>query len=924
MVVAPSDRALVQDRDARGATPSLQVDAAWHALHVKEAFAAVSGRIEGLAGEEARRRLAEYGPNRLRQPDRRGPLARFLLQFHNILIYVLLAAAVTTALLGHWVDTGVIVGVVVINALIGFIQEGKAEKALAAIRDMLSLQASVLRDGHRLVVAAEEVVPGDVVLLHSGDKVPADLRLFHVRGLQVQEAALTGESLPVEKSTAALSAETPIGDRSGMAYAGTLVARGQASGLVVATGDRTEIGRIGALVADVQTLTTPLLRKLAGFGRQLTVAILLIAAVTMAFGILVRGYTAAEMFMAAVGLAVAAIPEGLPAIMTIALAIGVQRMAARNAIVRRLPAVETLGSVTVICSDKTGTLTRNEMTVQSLATARHGFTVTGVGYDPAGAFVLDDAEVHPEDHPVLLEMIRAALLCNDAELRSADGGWAVDGDPMEGALLALALKAGLDIDVERKSRPRSDVIPFESEHRFMATLHHDHAGHGFVYVKGAPERILGMCGRQRSHDGDEPLDAAAWQERAEALAGRGQRVLALACRATAPEQRELGYADVEAHLSFLGLLGLIDPPRQEAIEAVAHCRAAGIRVKMITGDHAATARAIAAELGLENTKRVVTGADLAGLDAAGLAAAAGTADVFARTSPEHKLRLVEALQGGGEVVAMTGDGVNDAPALKRADVGIAMGIKGTEAAKEAAEMVLADDNFASIARAVEEGRGVYDNLRKAIAFILPTNGGQAGTLVLAILAGVALPITPVQILWVNMITAVTLALALAFEPMERDVMRRPPRRPDEPLLTGFLVWRIAFVSLILVAGTFGLFLFEREAGASEELARTVAVNTLVAFEIFYVFNTRRLRAAVTDREGFFGSRAVLIAVAAVIVFQLLFTYAPPLQRLFGTVPLDAATWPRILAVAVWVYVLVELEKAIARRLRPRPLSQRAS
>jgi magnesium-transporting ATPase (P-type) len=918
MVVGPADRALARDQDATELKRSSAADVAWHALHIEEAFAAVSGRVEGLSGEEAQRRLARYGPNRLRQPDRRGPVSRFLLQFHNILIYVLLAAAVTTGLLGHWVDTGVIAGVVVINAAIGFIQEGKAEKALAAIRDMLSLQASVLRDGHRVVVAAEAVVPGDVVLLSPGDKVPADLRLFHVRGLQVQEAALTGESLPVEKSIRLFAAETPLGDRAGMAYAGTLVARGQASGLVVATGDRTEIGRIGAMVADVQTLTTPLLRKLAGFGRQLTVAILVVATATMAFGILVRGYTAAEMFMAAVGLAVAAIPEGLPAIMTIALAIGVQRMAERNAIVRRLPAVETLGSVTVICSDKTGTLTRNEMTVQSVATARHDFAVTGVGYDPAGAFVLDDAEVHPEDHPVLLEMIRAALLCNDAELRRADGGWIVDGDPMEGALLALAMKAGCDTDVERKSSPRSDVIPFESEHRFMATLHHDHAGHAFVYVKGAPERILGMCDRQRGHGGDDPLDPADWQERAEALAGRGQRVLAVACGAPAPKQRELGYADVEAGLSFLGLFGLIDPPRQEAIEAVGHCRAAGVRVKMITGDHAATARAIAAKLGLERTDRVVSGAELAGHDAAALAAAARSADVFARTSPEHKLRLVEALQAGGEVVAMTGDGVNDAPALKRADVGIAMGVKGTEAAKEAAEMVLADDNFASIARAVEEGRAVYDNLRKAIAFILPTNGGQAGTLVLAIILGLPLPITPVQILWVNMITAVTLALALAFEPMERDVMRRPPRRPDEPLLTGFLIWRIAFVSLIMLAGTFGLFLFERAAGASEALARTVAVNTLVAFEIFYVFNTRRLRAAVTDWEGFFGSRAVLVAVAAVIVFQLLFTYAPPLQRLFGTEPLDVATWLRILAVAVWVYVLVELEKAVARRLRARP------
>ena len=924
MVAAPSDRSPVREDQDVAAAAQPPGTAACHALHIKDAFAAVDGRVEGLTGDEAARRLARYGPNRLRQPDRRGPATRFVLQFHNILIYVLLAAAVVTAFLGHWVDTGVILGVVVINAAIGFAQEGKAEKALAAIRSMLSLQATVLRDGHRTIVPAEEVVPGDVVLLQSGDKVPADLRLFHVRGLQVQEAALTGESLAVEKTTRAADEETPVGDRVGMAYAGTLVARGQASGLVVATGDATEIGRIGAMVADVETLTTPLLRKLAGFGRQLTVAILVIAAATMAFGVLVRGYSLADMFIAAVGLAVAAIPEGLPAIMTIALAIGVQRMAGRNAIVRRLPAVETLGSVTVICSDKTGTLTRNEMMVQSVATARHDFAVTGVGYEPVGSFELDGAEVHPDDHPVLAEMLRAALLCNDAELREGEAGWIVDGDPMEGALLALARKAGRDPDLERRSYPRSDVIPFESDHRFMATLHHDHDGHGFVYVKGAPERILGMCARQRGHGGDEPLDVPAWHRRAEALARGGQRLLAIAGRPAAPKQRELAYEDVEADLSFLGLFGLIDPPRQEAIEAIGLCRAAGIRVKMITGDHGATALAIAGELGLENSARVITGADLARLDADALPATAKTADVFARTSPEHKLRLVEALQAGGEVVAMTGDGVNDAPALKRADVGIAMGVKGTEAAKEAAEMVLADDNFASIARAVEEGRAVYDNLRKAIAFILPTNGGQAGTLILAILMGLPLPITPVQILWVNMITAVTLALALAFEPMEQDVMRRPPRRPNEPLLTGFLIWRIAFVSVILVAGTFGLFLWERGAGASEELARTVAVNTLVAFEIFYVFNTRRLHAPVTDRTGFLGSRAVLIAVAMVVVFQVLFTYAPPLQRLFATEPLDLATWLRILAVAVWVFVLVEMEKALARRLRARRAGRPAS
>ena len=891
--------------------------AGWHALPVEQVQEALGAGPDGLSTAAARERLARYGPNRLRPPRRRGPLARFLVQFHNVLIYVLLGAAVMTAALAHWVDTAVILGVVVINALIGFIQEGKAESALEAIRNMLPLQATVQRDGQRLVLPAAEVVPGDLVFLQSGDKVPADLRLGWVRSLQVQEAALTGESVPVEKDAGPVAAAAALGDRRSMAFSGTLVTYGQARGLVVATGEATEIGRISALLAAVAPLTTPLLRQLAAFGRTLTLAILALATLTFAFGVWVRDYAAREMFLAAVGLAVAGIPEGLPAIMTIALAIGVQRMAARQAIVRRLPAVETLGSITVICSDKTGTLTRNEMTVQSVVTSEHGYAVTGAGYAPDGAFVLDGRELAPGEDPLLGEMARCALLCCDAGIHRDGDLWRVDGDPTEGALVTLALKAGLDPSALARACPRRDVIPFESEHRFMATLHHDAAGDARICVKGAPERVLRMCGRQRTADGDQPLDAAYWQRQMDEIAARGQRLLALALRESAPDRERLRHADVDQGLTLIGLFGLADPPRGEAVAAVARCRAAGIRVKMITGDHAGTARAIGAQLGLA-TADALTGVQLDALDDDELCARAAAVDVFARTSPEHKLRLVQALQAGGEVVAMTGDGVNDAPALKRADVGVAMGKMGTEAAKEAAEMVLADDNFATIAAAVEQGRTVYDNLKKAIAFILPTNGGEGLVIVAAVLFGSVLPITPVQILWVNMITAVTLGLALAFEPAESNVMARPPRRPDEPLLSRFLVWRIAFVSLILLAGTFGLFLYERAQGAGIETARTVAVNTLVAFEIFYLFNTRYLTASSFTLEAWLGSRSVLVAVAAVVLFQLLFTYAWPLQALFATTALDLAAWGRILLVAASVFFLVELEKWLLRRRARRP------
>ncbi len=880
----------------------------WHSLDARTSLQQLGATHDGLSGAEAAARLARHGPNRLPPARPRSAWLRLLAQFHNLLIYVLLAAGAITAALGHWIDAGVIFGVVAINAVIGFVQEGKAERAMDAVRLMLSPQALVSRDGNRITLSAEQLVPGDVVHVQSGDRVPADLRLLRSRDLQVDEAILTGESLPAKKTVDAVAPDASLGDRFCMAYSGTLVTSGQGSGVVTGTGRATEIGRISDLLARVEPLTTPLLRHLATFARRLTAAILAIAVVTFAFGILVHGYSSAEMFLAAVGLAVAAIPEGLPAIITIALAIGVQRMARRNAIIRRLPAVETLGAVTVICSDKTGTLTRNEMTVQQVVLASGAIDVGGTGYEPHGGFTRAGKDLRPEDDVVFCELARAGVLCNDASVRQAEQGWRVDGDPTEGALLVLGLKAGLDPARLAEQTPRDDVIPFESEHRFMATLHHDHEGHTRLYVKGAPEVLLPRCARALGDGGEVPLAGGAWAAHVEAVAGAGYRPLAVAVKAMAGGQRSITFDDVAGGLVLLGVVGIIDPPREEAIEAVARCRRAGIRVKMITGDHAGTARAIARNVGIASVDRALSGDDLGRLDAAALQAAAAEVDVFARVSPEHKLKLVTALQANGEVVAMTGDGVNDAPALKRADVGVAMGIKGTEAAKEAAEIVLADDNFATIAQAVEAGRTVYDNISKAILFILPTNGGEALTILAAIAFGRVLPVTAGQILWVNMVTAVTLALALAFEPPEDHVMERAPRNPREPLLTPFMWWRIAWVSLVMVAVTFGLFVWERSHGASVEEGRTVAVNALVMLEIFYLFGTRFLHRGALSRDGLLGNRYVLIAVASVLALQLLFTYAPPMWAIFGSRPIGVESWLRLVAFSSLVLWLVELEK----------------
>ncbi len=886
---------------------------AWHShlpLHVIEAF---QTRQDGLSEGEAQLRLEQYGANRLQPPKQKNAIIRFLQQFHNVLIYILLIAAMMTAFLGHWIDSAVIIGVVVINAIIGFVQEGKAEKALSAIRHMLSLNAAVLREGQRTSLSAELLVPGDIVLLQSGDKVPADLRLLSCKNLRIEEAALTGESEAVEKSIQAVDTVSAIGDRFCMAYSGTLVVYGQGTGVVVATGHRTEIGRISQMIAHVDKLASPLMRQMTVFGRWLTLVIVLLAAGIFIYGLLLHDYPVHEIFMAAVSMAIAAIPEGLPAIMTITLALGVQNMARRNAIVRRLPAVESLGAVTVICTDKTGTLTRNEMTVQVVITADHQLQVGGVGYVPSGGFTLLGKEILITDYADLLDICRVGLLCNDAALHQQNGRWVNQGDPTEVALITLAMKATLDPVFEREVLPRTDVIPFESEHRFMATLHHDHANHGLIYVKGAPEEVLAMCSHQRSLGRDHLIQLEFWHAKIQQASAAGQRVLAIACRVAQAQQQTLAFSDVEAGFTLLGLVGIIDPPREEAIAAVQRCHAAGIRVKMITGDHKTTACAIGAKLGIGDNQHAVTGIELDCMDDTKLREVVADLDIFARANPEHKLRLVRALQDNGEIVAMTGDGVNDAPALKRADIGVAMGQKGTEVAKEAAEMVLTDDNFASITYAVEEGRAVYDNIRKTVVYILPTSCGGAGILMLAVLLGMALPITPVQILWINMVTTVTLAISLSFERPETGVMSRPPQDPHASILSGFLVWRVIFVALLMVSGGFALYFWEIRQGSSVELSRTVVVNVLVMGQIVYLFNCRYLLSSAMSREGLLGNRYILTSIGLLVIFQMAFTYLPVMQQLFGTTMLDMFAWGRIVAFGIFLFLVVELEKYLIAR-----------
>jgi magnesium-transporting ATPase (P-type) len=893
----------------------------WHAIDADEVARRLNtNKVNGLDAADVSQRLTKYGPNRLPEGRKQGPLLRFLLQFNNILVYVLLAAGFVKLMTGLWLDAAIIFAVVVINSLLGFIQEGKAEKALDSIRNMLSAEARAIRDSQTRLLPAEELVPGDVVLLESGDKIPADLRLIEVKNLRTEEAALTGESVPIDKTTESVAENATVGDRQGMAFSGTMVASGRGTGVVVATGPSTELGQINQMMSAVSALETPLLRQIKKFGYAITAVVAVLTVVVFAYGRWVQGMEFRDIFQAVVSIAVSVIPEGLPALITVTLAIGVQRMAQRNAIIRRLPAVETLGSVSRICSDKTGTLTLMEMMVVSAVTADSAYTVTGAGYAPQGE-VRKNGEPSGED-PVLKLMGQVSMLCNDAEIRQEEGVWKVEGDPTEGALYPFGNKLGLQRKVETDAFPRIDAIPFESEHKFMATLHKDSRGVQRILVKGAPEVIFEHCDRQANKNGQPaPIFREHFMNASDRLASQGERVLALAWLEN-PEVHSgsLGPADLPKNLVLLGLIGLLDPPRKEAIEAVKECHSGGIRVTMITGDHKITAAAIGKMLGMGDGKSAVTGAEIEEMDTATLQERVRDVDVFARASPEHKLRLVKAIQANGQIVAMTGDGVNDAPALKKADIGVAMGIKGTEVTKEAAEMVLADDNFASITAAVKEGRTVYNNIEKAILFMLPTNVAQALVIIVAIFVGFAAPITAPQILWVNMVTSVALGLVISFEPHELDVMRQRPRAMDRPILDGFGIWRVVFVGLALLALTLGAFFWMKSQGATDKLARAVAVNTLVIGQIFYLLNSRYKLDSSLSLKAHLGNRYLALGIGAVVILQLLFTYAPLLQDLFDTEAVPFRIWPWLFLGGFVFFLLVEAEKLILRRIVSREAS----
>ncbi|GAB3064523.1 cation-translocating P-type ATPase [Sediminivirga luteola] len=947
------------------ATPDHDDAVPW-AWQPGEVLAALGSDAGGLAGDTAAARLSQHGPNRLPPPERDPLWRRILVHFDDVLIYILLVAAALKAVLAEWVDFTVILLVALVNGAIGFIQEGRAEKALEGIRDLLSARAEVRRDGAWTVVDADQLVPGDVIRVRAGDRVPADARLLESSELRVEESALTGESVAATKHTRPVGADAALGDRSSMVFSGTLVASGQAIAVVTATGSRTQIGRIQTMIAEVEGLQTPLTRQLARFGKTIAIAIAVMALVMAVIGRAVHDFDLPDLISAAIGFSVAAVPEGLPALVTITLALGVQQMARRRAITRKLPAVETLGSVSTICSDKTGTLTKNEMTVRAVHTATGAFEVTGTGYAPEGDLVPATASVAghgapdggPKQDAALDAVTTVMMLCNDARIVQAEGTgrWRLVGEPTEGALRSLGMKAG----VEPAGWRRLAVLPFSSETKYMATLderlnqesagtgHDAPAGTRFIHLKGAPDRVLERCSAQTGPDGRPvPLDHAFWEARIEELSARGLRVLAAArtpvasASATAGEAATIGHADVQEGLELCGVVGIVDPPRPEAIDAIAQCRRAGVRVKMITGDHAGTAAAIAREMGILDAARqrpapapsgrgmapsghgtaeapavapeVITGAELEEMSTEALRAMVREVDVFARTSPEHKIRIVSALQSHGEVVAMTGDGVNDAPALTQADVGVAMGIKGTEATKEAAEIVLADDNFATIERAVEEGRRIYDNIRKSVLFLLPTNGAQSLVILVAVLLGLQLPLEPVQVLWINMVTAVTLSLALAYEPAEPDVMNRPPRDPRAGLLTGSYIRRIAIVSLLIGGATLGAFYGLLARGVPLDRAETTAVTLLAFAQLAYLFNCRRLDQSSLSPAMFRGNRAVWVSAAALLVLQSIFVYAPFMHLWFGSAPIGAAEWGVVLVLSVVVFLLTELGKWVDRR-----------
>ena len=893
----------------------------WHSLDIDKVCSSIESDLgNGLSNESVEERRLAFGSNALTHKKGQGPVIRFLLQFKQPLVYILLAAAGVTIFLGEWLDSSVIFGVVLVNAVIGYIQEAKAIKAIVGLARAMTSDATLLRGGEKSKVPSSDLVPGDIVFLKSGDKVPADIRLFKVRELQVDESALTGESIPAQKEDLVLDPETVIADRRNMAYSSTLVTYGSARGLVIATGDRTEIGRINELISSAEILATPLTKKIDSFSRIMLYVILGMAAFTFIIGF-IRGQGVVEMFLASVALAVGAIPEGLPAAITITLAIGVSRMAKRNAIIRKLPAVETLGSTTVICSDKTGTLTQNQMTVKEIYAAGFSYLVSGVGYSPEGDIKPEDGSLDIAANMAFTELLKAGALCNDSLLKKTEEGWKIEGDPTEGALIVSAKKGGIDLKELESRMPRVDSIPFESIHQYMATLHDQGKGRPrIIYVKGSIESLCLECSLIFNEKGNP--DAAYPKEiqgRVEKMAEKGLRVLAFSRKEMPPGTERITHEDLQEGLQFLGLQGMIDPPRQEAIGAVEASQKAGILVKMITGDHAGTAAAIAKQLGLcgkscsYHTREVLTGVDIAALPEEELIEQTGRTAVFARVSPEQKLRLVEALQKKDNIVAMTGDGVNDAPALRQANIGVAMGITGTEVSKEAADMVLTDDNFATITAAVEEGRGIFDNLIKFITWTLPTNGGEGLVILAAILFGTTLPIMPLQILWINMTTALLLGLMLAGEPKEPGIMERTPRDAKEPILTPTLIFRIVLVSFLMLVGAFGLFKVELLLkGGDVELARTLAVNVFVFGEMFYLFNCRSITNSMWSL-GVFSNKWLIAGVAMMTLLQLVYTYAPLFNKIFESRPMGISEWAMVIGNSTLIYIIVSFEKYLRRK-----------
>lgn len=891
----------------------------WHSLEPDLILKDInSDTNSGLTTLEYEKRVQKYGKNKLTQKKETSLIIEFLLQFHNPLVYILLIATLVTFVLKEYVDSAVIFGVILVNAIIGFVQEYKAKQAINSLKNMLNTKTTIIRDGKKSLVLSSEITFGDIVILNSGDKIPADLRLLEVKNLKIDESSLTGESVPAEKSIQIVPEQTVLADRINMAYAGTLVSYGQGLGVVVAIGDDTQTGKIAHMINEAVNIETPLTKKITAFSKTLLWIIIALALLTFVFGYFVHSNSMLDMFMASVALSVAAIPEGLPAVVTITLAIGVRVMAHKNAIIRKLPAVETLGSTTVICSDKTGTLTKNEMTVTQIVIGNDTFEVTGNGYEPKGEIIFQNQEYKNRNNNALSELLRCGILCNDSTLVHKNNRYTIEGDPSEGCLLVSASKFGLEASAINKEHPRIDSIPFESDNMYMVTLNPISAEKNAIYIKGSIEQILNMTKNSLDLNCNfEKLDKEKIEKQANELASNGLRVLAFAvCYVNKSYDSLSKFQDdiKDLNIHFLGLQAMIDPPRPKVIEAVRLCQKAGIVVKMITGDHKVTALAIAKEIGITKTQDALSGKEMENLSQEELAKVLNTTHVFARVAPIQKLQLVTTLQEQNHIVAMTGDGVNDAPALKQADIGIAMGINGTEVAKESADMILADDNFASIAKAVEEGRAVFDNLIKFIAWILPTNVGQGLVIMFAIFMGVTLPVLPVQALWLNMTTALFLGLMLAFEPKEKGVMNRQPREVSEPILNKEIIGRIFLISFLLLLGAFGIFTLSSYQGASIEESRTLAVTLFVVVQSFYLLNCRSLSDSVF-KINFFSNSYLLIGVALMFIVQLCFIYLPFMNNIFHSAPISLQSWGLMLLYGFISLVIVDFEKYLWRKKR---------